>query len=438
MPAPADSSPEPPFLATLSDLSLRRELGEFLRQQPTCAPLIERLIGHLTLTPGKRPRAPDAVATTTSWPQDREYPCHIPDLAFSLPRKRLDCCFTTDQLVLTATKPEQPPHVEAAFPLSSVVRVLLVPTPDKPKPHWTVVLTMAADGDPQVTHLVFGLAPDTPALPVSEADPTEAGLAPSSISSPHPNIQRLLTVFTRYLPPKTPLLVPAPGPPGTPAKCYWKAKEGHLYFLDEGVLFGFKKPILFFPRSEIQDLEVLGITSRTFNLHLHWLPNAHPHEQPPSKRHRVPEGQGAASPALSETIEFGMIDYAEFDRITDYIRRQQIAARSFLDQLNHPGPSTDPKHSIADSNLTIANMELGNEAGDGDEDDDNDFDPDAANSSDSSGGDSDSDSDSLAGEHSDPSQDSDSDHDEVPNGPAFSSDNDLAEEVDLDSDGSDG
>ncbi|KAI3643013.1 hypothetical protein MP228_012568 [Amoeboaphelidium protococcarum] len=80
-------------------------------------------------------------------------------------------------------------------------------------------------------------------------------------------------------------------------QCHLGAKEGHLFMITTGLLFGFKKPVLYMPFNQIKSVEISGITSRTFDLVL----------------------------STSEKVfTFGMIAYEEFDGIMAYIHKHDL------------------------------------------------------------------------------------------------------------------
>ena len=45
-------------------------------------------------------------------------------------------------------------------------------------------------------------------------------------------------------------------------QAYLKNKDGYLYFLQNGIFYGFKKPILYLPKEEIVSMNVLCITGK--------------------------------------------------------------------------------------------------------------------------------------------------------------------------------
>lgn len=80
-------------------------------------------------------------------------------------------------------------------------------------------------------------------------------------------------------------------------------RRGYLFLLSNGVVFGFKKPLSFFPFSVIESISYTSILQRTFNLVISAI-----------------EGD---SPEPKET-EFSMIDQADFGGIDEYVKRHGL------------------------------------------------------------------------------------------------------------------
>ncbi|ODV62550.1 Rtt106p, partial [Ascoidea rubescens DSM 1968] len=90
-------------------------------------------------------------------------------------------------------------------------------------------------------------------------------------------------------------------------EAFKKNKEGTLYFLQDYILFGFKKPILIFSSKDITSISYSSITRLTFNITL------------------IIKDE--------EKIEFSMIDQSEFGKIDKYIKDKQVVDKSMADEL---------------------------------------------------------------------------------------------------------
>jgi hypothetical protein len=81
---------------------------------------------------------------------------------------------------------------------------------------------------------------------------------------------------------------------------------GYLYFLGPGILWAFKKPLLFLPYSSITSISYTSVLQRTFNLTI----NA--------------SSTSSDGTIKEEEIEFSMLDQADFAGIDDYIKRHGL------------------------------------------------------------------------------------------------------------------
>lgn len=85
-------------------------------------------------------------------------------------------------------------------------------------------------------------------------------------------------------------------------KAFRGSKDGFLFFLANGIFFGFKKPLLFLPFDRIESISYTSVLQRTFNLNIAF---------------RRPDGE-------EEEIEFSMLDQSDYSVINDYIQRHGL------------------------------------------------------------------------------------------------------------------
>lgn len=93
-------------------------------------------------------------------------------------------------------------------------------------------------------------------------------------------------------------------------KAHRGSKDGYLFFLSNGIFFGFKKPLAFFPFHQIESVSYTAVLQRTFNLVVTATldPSAGPQE-----------------------IEFSMLDQADFGGIDGYIKKHQLQDASMAE-----------------------------------------------------------------------------------------------------------
>ena len=92
------------------------------------------------------------------------------------------------------------------------------------------------------------------------------------------------------------------------------SKDGYLYFLDTGLLFGFKKPVLFFPFDAITSISYSSIVQRTFSMNIGVRA-----AEPENGTNGEANGEDA-----SEEIELGMIDQVDFEGIDNYVKKHGL------------------------------------------------------------------------------------------------------------------
>ncbi|KAI4269758.1 MAG: hypothetical protein L6R38_007346 [Xanthoria sp. 2 TBL-2021] len=98
---------------------------------------------------------------------------------------------------------------------------------------------------------------------------------------------------------------------------------GFLFFLPTGIIFAFKKPLLFYPFHSIASISYTSVLQRTFNL------NINVYSSSPANTH-----YNTSSNPGTETheIEFSMIDQADFAGIDAYIKRRNLQDASMAEQ----------------------------------------------------------------------------------------------------------
>ena len=96
---------------------------------------------------------------------------------------------------------------------------------------------------------------------------------------------------------------------GYHVNAYRGSKEGYLFFLDNGILFGFKKPLAFFPFSAVESISYTSVLQRTFNLVIAYHDSTSPETE--------------AEPEIKE-VEFSMLDQEDFAGIDSYVKRHGL------------------------------------------------------------------------------------------------------------------
>ena len=156
-------------------------------------------------------------------------------------------------------------------------------------------------------------------------------------------------------------------------KAFRGSKDGFLFFLPTGILWGFKKPLIFFSFDSIDSVSYTSVLQRTFNLNIN--------------------ARGSSSKSEPQEYEFSMIDQAEFANIDAYVKRHQLQDASMAEQrrakkLNVNGVKGEKDgqdQADGPGELEKAAQEAGHLEDDDEEEDDENFDPGSEGESEGSG-----------------------------------------------------
>lgn len=97
-------------------------------------------------------------------------------------------------------------------------------------------------------------------------------------------------------------------------KAFRGSKDGYLFFLPNGILWGFKKPLLFLPHERISAVSYTSVLQRTFNLAVEV------------------DVSGADGEEKEEEFEFSMLDQEDFGGIDEFIKRYGLQDKSMAEQ----------------------------------------------------------------------------------------------------------
>lgn len=98
-------------------------------------------------------------------------------------------------------------------------------------------------------------------------------------------------------------------------KAFRGSKDGYLFFLEAGLLWGFKKPLLFFPLDRVAAVSYTSVLQRTFNVAVEAFADD------PDDRERTVE------------VEFAMLDQEDYGPIDEaWVRRHGLQDRSMAER----------------------------------------------------------------------------------------------------------
>lgn len=99
---------------------------------------------------------------------------------------------------------------------------------------------------------------------------------------------------------------------GVHVKGFRGSKDGYLFFLPTGILWGFKKPLLFLPLDRVVAVSYTSVLQRTFNI--------------------VVEVDAGGDEGKTDEVEFAMLDQEDYQGINEmYIHRHGLQDRSMAD-----------------------------------------------------------------------------------------------------------
>ncbi|KAI1324082.1 hypothetical protein F5Y16DRAFT_315131 [Xylariaceae sp. FL0255] len=255
----------------------------------------------------------------------------IKDISVSIPqRKKFDLCFTAKHLY-ARTPGTTGPVSNIIYPWKSIEYAFFLPVPEKSQVQHNYVLfppdSYNATGTTTNESLVFTV-PSTAPKPNSIGGPNAA--AASAVSDTYPTllhwaINKCLKAGSNNVqivsadPSKFHSELRQPHRPKEQAvhvKAFRGSKDGYLFFLENGILWGFKKPLMFIPLDKIAAISYTNVLQRTFNMVVEVFTN----------------GEGGAEEETEE-IEFAMLDQADYNGINeDYVSRHKLQDRSMADQ----------------------------------------------------------------------------------------------------------
>ncbi|EAQ87097.1 hypothetical protein CHGG_03716 [Chaetomium globosum CBS 148.51] len=265
------------------------------------------------------------------------------DISVTAPqRKKYDLCFTKNFLYARASGTSVPVQ-GVVYPLKDIEHAFYLPVPDKSQAQYNYVLlprdsylptakqagANSGGGLQPLEPLVFTVPAAAP-KPGSVVGPSSA--AAEAVSDTYSSLLHwALTTSMRSAGNHSCQLVASdpklfhsvarqphrPNEKAVHVKAFRGSKDGFLFFLPTGILWGFKKPILFLPLDRIVAVSYTNVLRTTFNIVVELDTD-------------IP---GEANIAIEKEIEFGMIDQEDYGGIDEtYVRRHGLADRSMAEQ----------------------------------------------------------------------------------------------------------
>ncbi|KXG45321.1 protein of unknown function DUF1747 [Penicillium griseofulvum] len=334
---------------------------------------------------------------------------YVQDVSFSTPqRKKLTLEITAGHKYLQARN-QATKEIEFGVSMDKIRHALCLPVPEKTQkqfnfciiPEYADGITPPPEGTAASEAMVFTVA-DGPAKAAFSGNGEQLGHSPGE--SAEGFIRKILNEnmpHTNVVRPDDKQFVSAmpeahrKGEKAYHVKAFRGSKEGYLFLLSTGILFAFKKPLLFFSFATIDSVSYTSVLQRTFNLNVMARP-------------------ANGSEEDVQEFEFSMIDQDNFSGIDTYIKRHGLqdaslaeARRAKVYNVNKTGgedaaPTTEAAGED-ESELQKAQRELEDQ----EDEEEEDYNPDSDDSegSGSSSEEDDDDDDDDAGQDSDEDMD---------------------------------
>ncbi|KAJ2907163.1 hypothetical protein MKZ38_007678 [Zalerion maritima] len=254
----------------------------------------------------------------------------IKDISVTIPqRKKFDLCFTSKHLF---ARSGGVPVQGIIYAWKDIEYSFYLPVPEKTQPQFNYILM------PKGTALL-GLAKNAPTgvaeplvFTVPAGAPKPGTLGGSAAATAGNFSDSFSTLFhwslSANLPHEARLMSANPDKfksavrqgqrpkePAVHVKAFRGSKEGFLFFLDDGIMWGYKKPLLFIPLTSIAAVSYCNVLRTTFNMVVEVF------------------APGPAGEDNTEEVEFGMIDQADYPGIDEkYVKRKGLQDQSLAEQ----------------------------------------------------------------------------------------------------------
>ncbi|KAL0074843.1 hypothetical protein F4703DRAFT_1349098 [Phycomyces blakesleeanus] len=412
---------------SIDEPGLRQALQDVLTKYPSTINTIKGLIDHYTAKLALVEQAePDSKKRKTNHHNTLEItapPTHtiiasIIDVSFNIPaRKKFNIVITNSNLQLVNSKTQIP---EYEYLLDDVEIASCTPTPDKAQKNYTFALFFKnkahqkeeGENTPAAItateSVVFNIQDKADLVVTRPGHQTDQILGQDK----HLALIEILQKDARLsvTQPSGQLFTSTVTSPTTGKRehdrlyvnVFLRSKQGSLFFLPEGVLYGFKKPTFIIPVKSISSIVVSTITQHTFDLSLILKKGANVLGAPLSSISTTSTSSSSSSNSNSNsnpssgvknkdekeqttTIEFSMIERSEYDGIDEYIKRSKIHDKSMSEETKAPEPkqkavgSKENSATIAEKDIQNNNKTISSNNYDDDDDDEEDEDYDPSN-----------------------------------------------------------
>ncbi|CAO3598078.1 unnamed protein product [Absidia cylindrospora] len=356
-------------LDDIDDTQLKKDISQLVNEHESAGPIIQKLIEFYRakvesskLNDGGGDTKRRKLTQQQDSDDGSDYPLQqctkIPDLSFQLPsRKKYTLVLTKSKLQLMNEKTQT---VEHTIPANDIVMVACMPTPEKPPGSFTFALFSKHTS---LEPFVFTLADKSSLVIRTTPQDHEERTLTQPEEKKTALIDLLLTTYKVITSDQLAIpsrqhyvcsgVSPSTGKADTDrtfVQTYLRTKDGVLYFLPQGILFGFKKPTVFVPISLISATVITNVTKHTFDLGLQLKQDHYPLgagttswapflQQDTSSNGEKDESTATAVNDTTILLPFSMIEQTDYAGIERYIQKLGINDQSMTDATKAPEPT---------------------------------------------------------------------------------------------------
>ncbi|KAF9886233.1 hypothetical protein FE257_011956 [Aspergillus nanangensis] len=319
---------------------------------------------------------------------------YMRDVSFAIPqRKKLTLEITGSRGFLRARN-QTSTDVEFGVPVDKIQHVLCLPVPEKNQkqfnfciiPQYADGINAPPGGEPAPESIVWTVNDGPPKSEFAVDGKQVMGGGGESTGNIVLQVLNAHLSRTKVVRPDEREFVSAmpeahrKGEKAYHVKAFRGSKEGYLFFLSTGILFGFKKPLIFFAFENVDSISYTSVLQRTFNLNV--------------------TARSSTSDEPQE-FEFSMVDQANFGGIDSYIKKHGLQDASLAEErrarrYNINGKQEEDAAATTGGVIVEEESELQKaqrELEDQEDEDEEDYDPGSDDESDGSGSSSEEDDD---------------------------------------------
>lgn len=300
------------------DASLIKDIQSVVTHHPDTVDVFQRLLDHIaSKSPDESERAskrlktehepvlrsdPSSITTENPKPQ-----LTITELSFVTPlRKKLTLHISESSILVV--QPADPQKHEIDVPVNDIRSIVLLPVPEKAARLFNFCIFQKSSED-TVVFTVPDIIIKNASGPAMSVDGAINQTYKSLVSQVFKQVIRLTVIEPN--PSDFVSAIPQPHRKQEPAvhvTAHRGPKEGYLYFLPTGLVYGFKRPLLYIELADILSVTYNDILQRTFNLTV-----------------------TVQMEDKTEEYEFSMIDAIEHDRVAKYVTKYRLNDQSLAE-----------------------------------------------------------------------------------------------------------